>query len=333
MATPDYTPRPANLRFDFNKAAKKLVEEHPQLKSKTIFINLTTGERKGPLLARLRAKFKLSFRRNIELARKKKLMTTRGDAHAVRDSGGYAALAMTTDRYFKFVNGPGATLEMDDLFVLRHEAAHIIVKAAQPGIPGEYFNRLFAIAPSRRETAADVYAVMRHLQQFGTDRAPIETVPLRRALSAIHYDQPDYFTTFAVDAVLRDAKALVAQNLTPEQTAAKVEGYVERYVPSREQTDALRRDFAPLKGIMYTGSKDNQEPLKKLADIALSPKSSPLSFYLANRILGALIGKTLNGPEWVETAKKLHAKEAEMTLDKIFPAVQPQAPAKTKPKR
>lgn len=316
-------------RFEFNKAAKQAVKDYPQLAGNTVFIDLTTGERTGTLKARIRTRLSKKFGEYVKQAGDKAAKAThRGDAHAVHHNGLHG-IAMTTDRTYGVVAGKKTTQEMDGLFAFHHELGHLVVPAGKSGL-GKYFDTLFGVSPARAEIAADAYAVIRHLQQYGKDSGPINHAPIRRAMDVIHHDTPEYLTSFVIDALLRDKDKIVAASLTPAQVVEEVEKYTARYAPSKEQAEALQKDFAPLKGALYKVSKTNLEPFKKLAEITLNPASSPLTFYIGNRILGAFLGPTLFGAEWQEVAKKLRAKEQTMTLDTLFP-VKPPAPEKLKP--
>lgn len=314
---PDDSP-PA--RFDFNKAAKKFTEDFPRFRDRTIFVDLSTKKRNGPLLARIRAVLSGNFRRHLKKAQEKADTVKRGDAHAAQENGLYA-ITMTTDRPFNFVKGdPARQAEMDHNFTFHHEAAHLVVPAGHAAIRGEYFGKLFGIPPSLSEGAADAYAVIRHLQEYGAGSAAVDYTPLRRALSSIQEDAPEYMTTFIIDAVLRDRGSFAG--LSPNAVVERTQAYAMRYTPSREQSEEMRRAFLPLKGKIMLSSRENDAPMKLLADIALDPAASPFTFYIGNRIIGAMLGKMLNGKEWEGIAARLHAKEKTVTLDTLFSATQ-----------
>ncbi len=322
MPTPENAALQPPLRFDFNKAARDIVADHPELKRNTVFVDLNTNTRTGPRLARIRATLSGKFRRMIKDKRQKAQTLTRGSAHALADGGGINMLAMTLDRPFGLLIGRGLTDEMDQLFAFHHEIGHLIVPAAHAGKLDDYFGKLFGISNSGREAAADAYAVIRHLQKYGAGSAPIEFAPFKRATDTInnsHDDAQSYVTSFAIDAVLRDRHKLLAAELTPAQVVEKVNEYHLRYTPTRPQVDALLKDFAPLKNEIPKISRTNTAPLLKLAEIALDPATSPQAFYMANRVLSVFLGKMLTGSMWVDIARQLHEKEKTITLDSIFP--------------
>lgn len=329
MTAATATQRLPGQRFEFNKAAAQAVKDHPELADNTVFINLTTGERTGKLGVRIKARLSKKFREYVAQATDKANKASRGSAHSVT-SDGLHAIAMTTGRPFGIVAGKKTNDEMDALFAFNHELGHLVVPAGRPGV-GPYFEKLFEMSPALHEAAADAYAVIRHLQKYGKDSGPVNHSSLRRAMDVIHHDTPEYYTAFTIEAVLADKEKIAAAKLTPEQTVEAAEKYAQRYVPSAEQIEAMRKDFALLKGELYKVSKGNLAPFKKLAEITLDEKSSPMTFYLGNRILGAFLGQTLNGAEWQEIAKKLHAKEAVVTLNTLFPE-KPAKPEKLKPR-
>lgn len=313
----------ASLRFDFNKAARDIVSDHPELKRNTVFVDLNTNARTGPRLARIRATLSGKFRNMLRGARQKADTLKRGSAHAVADGDdGVKVLAMTLDRPFGLLAGRGVSDEMDQLFAFHHEIGHLVVPAAHAGKLDNYFSKLFGISNSGREVAADVYATIRHLQKYGADSEPLEFAPFKRATDTMnnsHDDAQSYVTSFAIDAVLRDRHKLLAAELTPAQVVKKVSEYHLRYTPTAAQVDALLKDFAPLQNQIPKISRTNTAPLLKLAEIALDPATSPQAFYMANRVLGVFLGKMLTGSMWVDIARQLHEKEKTVTLDSLFP--------------
>lgn len=322
MPVPETAPPQAPLRFDFNKAARDIVSDHPELKRNTVFVDLNTNTRTGSRLARIRATLSGPFRRMVKDKREKAEKLQRGSAHALADGSGVNMLAMTLDRPFGLLHGAGLTDEMDKLFAFHHEIGHLVVPAAHAGKLDDYFSKLFGISNSGREVAADVYATIRHLQKFGADSAPLEFAPFKRATDTMnnsHEDAGSYVTSFAIDAVLRDRHKLLAADLTPAQVVEKVNEYHLRYTPTRAQVDALLKDFAPLQNQIPKITRQNTAPLLTLAEIALDPATSPQAFYMANRVLGQFLGKMLTGSMWVDIARQLHEKEKTITLDSIFP--------------
>ncbi|HYD16980.1 MAG TPA: hypothetical protein VEF76_00710 [Patescibacteria group bacterium] len=309
----DGTSSRKTARFDFNKAAQAIVADHPQLKNDTVFIDLTSGERHGPLLARVKARLSKAFRKVLARPIKRAARSPNGTASAIRGTGGLNALVMTTGRRFNLFADPA----QDAAFAFYHEAAHLVVPSAAPNEANQslYFGKLFGYPYSKAEGAADGYAALRLLQQdAGTD---LTRATVMRATDVIHQDAPEYMTVFMLDAITRDAALLT--KLNPAETIAAVERYAARYTPARAELDLMRADVAPLKGRLGLVTRDNLAPLRELADIALDPNSSALTFYAANRVLGAFMGRLLTGPEWAETARKLHAMEKIITLDALFP--------------
>jgi hypothetical protein len=336
MSKPETAAPQASLRFDFNKAARDIVCDHPELKRNTVFVDLDTNNRIGPRLARIRAALSGVFRRMIKDKRQKAEKLPRGSAHAMGDGSGVNMLAMTLDRPFGLLRGAGLSDEMDKLFAFHHEIGHLIVPAGHAGKLDNYFGKLFGISNSGREVAADAYAAIRHLQKYGANSAPLEFAPLYRARDTINNADDcaaSYVTSFALDAVLRDRHKLLAANLTPAQVVEKVNEYHLRYTPTRAQVDALQKDFAPLQNRMQTISRANTAPLLKLAEIALDPATSPQGFYMANRMLSVYLGKILTGPVWVDIARQLHEKEKTVTLDSIFPPSETRAFPAVLPRR
>ncbi|MCC7038601.1 MAG: hypothetical protein IT560_15035 [Alphaproteobacteria bacterium] len=335
MPTPETAPVPS-ARFDFNKAARDIVSDHPELKRNTVFVDLDTNTRIGPRMARIRATLSGKFRKMIKDKRQKAEQLQRGSAHALADGSGVNMLAMTLDRPFGLLHGAGLTDEMDRLFAFNHEIGHLIIPAGHAGKLDNFFSKLFGISNSGREVAADVYATIRHLQKYGADSAPLEFAPFKRATDTMnnsHDDAQSYVTSFAIDAVLRDRHKLAAANLTPAQVVEKVNEYHLRYTPTRAQVDALLKDFAPLKNEIPKISRQNTAPLLTLAEIALDPATSPQAFYMANRVLGVFLGKMLTGPVWVDIARQLHEKEKTITLDTLFPPPEKRAIPATLPRR
>lgn len=322
MPEPKIAPPQAPLRFDFNKAARDIVADHPELKRNTVFVDLNTNTRIGARVARLRAALSGPFRRMIKNKRQKAEKLLRGSAHALADGSGVNMLAMTLDRPFGLLHGPGLSDEMDKLFAFHHEIGHLVVPAAHAGKLDNCYNKLFGTPNSGREVAADVYAAIRHLQNYGVDSAPLEFAPFKRATDTMnnsHDGAASYVTSFALDAVLRDRHNLLAMDLTPAQVVEKVNEYHLRYTPTAMQVAALLKDLAPLQNQIPKISRQNTAPLLTLAEIALDPATSPQAFYMANRVLSVFLGKMLTGSMWVDIARQLHAKEKTITLDSIFP--------------
>ena len=323
--------RPA-ARFDFNKAAENALHQHPELKNKTLFIDIDTGERSGSLVARARGFLSRKFNKAIDKAAARYDGKKLGGGTAIRNTAGLNAVLLTGNRPFGFVANPVENAAMDSHFAFNHEVGHLVVPAAMPRKIDEYFEKLFDRPYSREEGAADAYAVIRHAQDFGAASHPIEYAAIRRALGFINSETLEYNNIFIIDAVLRDRERLVNAKLTPGNTVIAAGLYADRYTPGRAVTEQMRKDFAPLKGVINKTTREDLSAFKKLATIALDPQTSPYSFYLANRVIGRFLGKSLSGPEWVDIAKKLHEKEKSVTLDALFPPVAKRDP-KAAPKK
>ena len=331
MQKPDAQPAPPNARFDFNKAAENLFRDHPSLKNKTLFIDLDTGKRTGSIIARAKGFLSRTFNKAVDKSQARYAKTKHGGGVAIRNTGSLNAILLTGNRAFGFVDAPEKNAVMDGHFAFNHEVGHLVVPAAMPRKLDDYYEKLFDRPYSREEGAADAYAVIRHAQDFGAASKPIEYAAIRRATGFIHSETLDYNNIFIIDAVLRDREKLVNAKLDPANTIIAAGLYADRYTPSRAVTERMQKEFAPLKGLLNKATREDLSAFKKLTDIALDPQVSPHSFYMANRIIGRFLGKALNGHEWVEIAKKLHAKEQGITLDALFPPVKKPANSQSTP--
>lgn len=260
MSQPEKRPeKPPSARLDFKEAAREILRDHPETAGRLLIIDPETRERHGTPLARLRGRTNKLFRDQLKEAFKKAAETTGPIADVIR-LGSVSAVVLTA----------GRETPEKALFGLHRQAGRLLV--TRTGTHIRYFQALFGTPYAAENAAADVYAAVRHLRR-GESSDLIGRVSRERAADFLLTGNPEHLTSFALDKVILGGKAFTA--LKADEVVEAVQKIVTAHTPSRAESDALVKEFAPLKGKPL-----DEAGLKLLADIAQASKS-PLAKELA----------------------------------------------------
>jgi hypothetical protein len=241
-----------SARLDFKKAAREILRDHPETAGRLLIIDPDTRERHGTLGARLRGRTNRLFREHLREAFKKAQETTAPVADVIR-LGKVSAVVLTA----------GRETPEEALFDLHRQAGRLLVTRGGSNI--RYFMALFGTPYAAENAAADVYAAVRHLRR-GENCDLIERLRQQRAADFLMTGNPEHLTSFALDKVICGGKAFTA--LKADEVLDAAQKIVTAHTPSRAESDALVKEFAPLKGKPL-----DEAGLKQLADIAQASKN------------------------------------------------------------
>ena len=105
---------------------------------------------------------------------------------------------------------PGNTKEMWSLFVLDHELGHRLLRN------GTYRN---ASSPQHAESAADAYAMLRHIQRYGKVTKFAESYGPRRSKLLVLYGDTNHYSKFTMDKVIETSRERDICGLSLQETA------------------------------------------------------------------------------------------------------------------
>lgn len=119
-----------------------------------------------------------------------------------------------------------------------HEEAHTLIQNARSNTPG---------SPHFKETVADTYAMLRHIQRFGKRTGfPVFQAQLAATILA---SAPEYYTSDAIMAVATLAETLPIEGLSRKMTLALAETIAKKYMVEEKTLGRLASAFRPLAGV------------------------------------------------------------------------------------
>jgi len=288
-------PRVPALRFDFHKAVKQLVKDHPELRRNSLFIDAKEGLwlEPSPVLARLADDGALDeIEETVKTARRLKSSFAQAVALGKKD---VQTLVFHPDRHPLYAQRRGL---IDDTGSFDHESGHILAPQT---------------AGTLSENTADAYALLRRLQRFGVEEPDTSYCGWKRAYVFATSGVESHLTTFTADRIVCDAKTANFLSLTPAETKAIARDYAKLHTPDATRLAKLTEAFKPLKGAM-----PEEKTFRRLARITLQAPADSDTFYLGARILSGpmapggvvLDGKSivLQGAAWEKTRQKLEKK-------------------------
>jgi hypothetical protein len=288
----------------FRAAARKILNDHPELKRKTLIVNAVTHKWTGTLAAKIKGGLSRKFRKNLRQAEK-----PGAGPQIVRG---------------KRVNAVVATPGADGNFDLHREAGQLLVPRGLA--VDKYFAALFGFSPAVEQATGDAYGVIRHLQEYGMKSEGLSALSILRARAFLQTGDQENLTSFVVDKVLADRNF---ENVKPKDVVTKIQEYVEKYAPPPEAARKLAADFAPVKGKLQPPTEDS---LKTLAEITLNPKADAATFYLGQRALQDFFrdgqGVDMTTEYWTQAKATIAARLPAISFENMFPK-----PAAEPPKR
>ncbi|MDE1152242.1 MAG: hypothetical protein PW788_06880 [Micavibrio sp.] len=311
---PDF-PAPKSLREIFNREVHKAVEDFPELKGRFLFINLPDQQTVAsiePGRTAIRSQGQLQQIADDVSERAAQARSSLASKIPQLDLNVMAYTPLP----FKMFTGKDQSNEMETMAVFDHELGHLVVGGA-----------FFSKDACYRETAADAYAVIRHIQRYGDDSKAIEKAGWRRAFDFVMSGDRGHFTTLAIDeiATLRDKLDITA--MTPDQTIKLAQRIALEHTPHFDATDTVSAAFRPVRQAMQ-GSGDIDVALKMLADIALASDNAYYTFKIGSRVLKPFLNGEvrsadgtpykLEGQYWDNVRAEMAGKTQQLKEDGIL---------------
>jgi hypothetical protein len=257
--------KPQIPRLDFKQAAREILHDHPEWKGHLLFVDPDTHEKHGGLRARLRAAFSQPFRDRLKQAFSQAAAAKGPIADMVR-------LRSVSGLFLSVTREDAAEARFD----LHRQAGRLVVPRDGGNI--RYFQALFGVPYAAETAAADAYAAIRYLREPDADREYLRRLSLRRAIDFLATGNPENLSSPVLDKIIadRDFSKMKIGDLVDT-----VSIYTKGYTPSREQSDALVKEFAPLKGKAL-----DEAGLKQLLQITQATRN-PLAAKLGGKVLAA----------------------------------------------
>jgi hypothetical protein len=230
--------------FDFKQAVRDSFRDYPHLRRDTLFF---TTEDHAPLSQKpwLHAHGSLWLKMKAQMnplngwLRQLIEMSGQNETSYAYSNGDLKFRAMVfnpTDTFCQYALPQEK--EMAAAASFYHELGHILCKHG------------FATNgdDARGESSADAYAALRLLQRYGDDARPaIARDSWRRAIRFLNNSYGSYLTSPVTAQILADSKDGRFNKLTPAETVAAVENYVEKYRATPEQIKEARQAFVNYK--------------------------------------------------------------------------------------
>jgi len=293
-------------KFDFNKAARKAMKDHPELRGNTLFVDAANDDFAEIERVLLKSSVDEDDIDDLEKTMRdaKRLKTA---FHQEYDRGRKKPLHVIVfhpDKHPVFGTEYGAR---DDAGTFDHETGH----ALSPHSIG-----------TLSENTADAYAAIRHMQRFGGDTDDLDYAAWKRAAIFIFSGVTSHLTTLTLDKIVCDAATADFISLTPSETLRIAEEYANKHTPSQERLEKLKEDFSGLKGLSL------EDTFRKIAAVTLAAKEDSDTFYVGARVLQGALQKggkrldgrriELKGAEWEDMREKLSAKTSGLSAQHIL---------------
>jgi hypothetical protein len=314
MSLKTFAPLPANaggpsLTETFNREVKKALTDFPQLQGRFMFINAPEDNAILDI-----DKEMLGIRSDRELRHIldeiKHTAEKAGSSMATKLGRDTLDVLVYTPLPFKMFTGKEQTQEMEAMAVFDHELGHLVVR-------GGYFSQ----DPTLRETAADTFAVLRHIQRYGDESKAIEKAGWRRAFDFVTSGDAGHFTMLAVDEIITLKDKLDIKNMTPQQTADLASRLALKHTPHADITNSIAYEFEPVRVAMER-TRNIEAAMKTLADIILDDNADYYAIKIGGRALKPFLdgevrngkGETfeLKGAYWNSVREELKTKLADL---------------------
>lgn len=281
------TSSPTSLQFDFNKVARKALQDHPELKKDILLVDVANDR----YIASPRTLEMLNddddaqdeLRKTVKLAQR--LKTSYAQSIMIDQQKTIQAIVFHPDKYPLFDQ---QNRSIDYIGTIDHELGHLLAPKTH-GIAGE--------------NSADAYAILRHLQRYEGQQTDVGFAAWKRVMVFIMSGKTSHLTTFTVDKILFDRQSADFISLTPAQTAAIARDYARKHTPSQKRLSALTADFNAARA-----KRINHDLFRRIGAITLAADPASDTFYLGARaLLPALSNQpisldgrtvTLTGAEW-----------------------------------
>lgn len=320
MSLKTFAPLPANmggvsLTETFNREVKKALTDFPQLQGRFMFINAPED---NAVLDIDKEMLGIRSERELQqiLGEIKHTAEKAGSSMATKLGRDTLDVLVYTPLPFKMFTGKDQTQEMEAMAVFDHELGHLVVR-------GGYFSQ----DPTLRETAADTFAVLRHIQRYGDESKAIEKAGWRRAFDFVTSGDAGHFTMLAVDEVATLKDKLDIKNMSPQQTADLASRLALKHTPHADITNSIAYEFEPVRVAMQR-THNIEAAMKALADIILDDGADYYAIKIGGRALKPFLdgevrnGKgepfELKGAYWNSVRDELNTKLASIDTDGLL---------------
>ncbi len=303
-----------SLREIFNHEVQKATEDFPQLKGRFLFINLPDADTVisvDPSRVNLRHGELQHIADSIAATAEKA-----GSSLATKIPNTGLSVMAYTPLPFKMFTGRDQSDVMESMAVFDHELGHLVVEGA-----------FFSKDSCYRETAADTFAVLRHIQRYGDESRAIEKAGWRRAFDFVMSGDRGHFTTLAIDELAQLKDKLDIKAMTPDQTIKLAQRLSLEHTPHFDATDTISAAFRPVRQAMQQ-SENIETALKVLADIALASDNAYYTFKIGARVLAPFLNgevqngngekMLLKGDYWDDVREQMRDKSASLKKDGLL---------------
>ena len=277
MTLKTFAPLPANpdgpsLTETFNREVKKALTDFPQLQGRFMFINAPED---NAVLDIDKEMVGIRSERELQhiLGEIKYTAEKAGSSMATKLGRDTLDVLVYTPLPFKMFTGKDQTQEMEAMAVFDHELGHLVVR-------GGYFSQ----DPTLRETAADTFAVLRHIQRYGEESKAIEKAGWRRAFDFVVSGDAGHFTMLTLDEVAKIKDKLDIKNMSPQQTSDLASRLALEHTPHADVTNSIAYEFEPVRQTLKR-TQNIEAAMKTLADIILDDNADYYAIKIGGRAL------------------------------------------------
>ena len=303
------------LKEIFNREAAQAVKDFPELNGRYVFIDAPDNIAITKYLDREALGLEDDYELSRLLSQMKRAAEKAGSSMATKLGRNELDLIVFTPLPFRPFTGKDQPGEMEIMATFDHELGHLVVK-------GAYFSQDSTL----RESAADAYAVLRHIQRYGDKSEAIDRGGWRRAFDFIMSGDAGHFTTLVVDEVAALKDKLDIKAMTPQQTAELAGRIALQFTPHMDVTNEAAYSFQSVRETMQY-SRSLEEGLKELAKVTLAEGVEYHTFKIGARALERFLdGKistqdgpiTLEGRFWDGVRRDLDARMAKLDSEGLL---------------
>lgn len=332
MSLESPTPSPKNnpppsLSEIFNREVNRALNDYPHLQGTFALVNTVDKEVIGDIDPK-----KTGFRSEKHLHRH--LMEAAHASHqhgplSQKDTRSNLNIIAYSPVPFRLFTREKDPMEVEVLAIFDHELGHIVVNGA-----------FESLDPCYRECAADAFAVLRHMQRYGTNTDLIAIGGWRRAYDFVMSGDAGHFTTLAIEEINHLKDKIDFKAMTPQQMVHLATRIALEHTPHADTTNAMAMIFDPFRRALHK-TQDMAKALETLAGIALANKHDYHVFKIAHCVLSTFLdGKArndngpliLSGPFWDQARIDLKTHADSLKAHGILmgmPVVPPKAPPST----
>jgi len=300
-----------NYAFDYAREAAAFYKDHPSFRDKIYFVDMTGQGTKviRPLEDAAAAETKL--RSNTFLFNSVARMQKDGFSFCVRvdDFNAIVIDRGASRRGLPRLTGAKSPVDIENVYVFDHEVGHLICEDGYGWM-----------SPNLKESVADAYAVIRHIQRFGSADG-VAAVPAMRAVElAFRNDSGAHFTTTTAAAIIEDSKRVDFSKFSPDETKALASTYARRHMMQNYRVSAMYYNFLRFNGGLAKAAAGDTETLKTFAARIVTTATGDEFTYGSIALKALMAGQVLcdgqhiklSGRGWSKVAKDLDARAEDL---------------------